>query len=115
MGKHTVQMRELMRELHLSAPHEGSIPEDFLPYELDVLLVLYTLLEEHKDNTALYTGLDQARQWLEGHLHAWLPLCIEKARSEGPRTAPLEHVFHILEAWIVSLNSKNSNANEENL
>ncbi len=101
MGEHTVQMRELMHELHLASPHEGCIPEDFLPYELEVLSILYSLLIEHKENQELYCALLEATTWLEGHLASWLPLFLVKARSQGKCSPPIEGVFSLLEYWLM--------------
>lgn len=100
MGEHTVQMRELMHELNLASPHEGSIPEDFLPYELEVLSILYTLLMEHQNNHDLYNALLEAIEWLEGHLASWLPLFLTKARSQEECSPPIAGVFTIMEHWL---------------
>lgn len=100
MGEHTVQMRELMHELGLAIPNEGSIPEDFLPYELEVLSILYTLLEEHKEKQELYNALLETIEWLEDHLASWLPLFMERARSQGACSPPIEGVFLLMEYWL---------------
>lgn len=100
MGEHTVQMRELIHSLGLASPHEGSIPEDFLPYELEVLSILYALLDEHKQNQEIHTALLQAIEWLEGHLALWLPLFVERARAQGPCSPAIEGVFLLMEYWL---------------
>lgn len=101
MGEHTVQMRSLMHELNLASPHEGSIPEDFLPYELEVLSILYTLLMEHEDNAELHNALLEAIEWLEEHIASWIPLFMAKARSKDACSPPLADVFAIMEHWLL--------------
>ncbi len=101
MSETTLNLRSLMQELHIAVPNEGSIPEDFLPFELDVLLYIDALLVEHADNTQLCKGLHEARTWLMEHLQTWVPLLIQRVHESGEMPAPLAQVVNILEDWLL--------------
>ncbi|MEG2171756.1 MAG: molecular chaperone TorD family protein [Desulfovibrionaceae bacterium] len=89
MGTGTLRVRALMHSLHLSVPHEGHDPDDFLPYELDLYLALTALSPAAVDA--------QARHWfLHEHLPHWLTLFIRQAQ-EANTTPAIALVLHLLE------------------
>lgn len=100
MGQSALQMRDLMHELGLCVPQEGSIPEDFLPYELDVLHILYTTKQQQQNNIPLCAALQEAEQWLMGHLVAWLPLFIKRVENVTNICAPIMCVMQILQQCV---------------
>lgn len=92
MGEYTVRMRKLMEELDLAVPtsvNGGSIPEDFLAYELEILIILNSLMGRSQNNKDLFKALAEERAWLENHLKAWIPLFIKKC-EESEKKLPLQ-------------------------
>lgn len=90
MGEYTVRMRKLMEELDLAVPtliNGGSIPEDFLSYELEILIILNNLMAQSQKNLELFHALEEERAWLERHLKAWIPLFIKKCEASEEKVA----------------------------
>ncbi len=103
MGQVTVSLRHLMEELHICVPIEGSIPEDFLPYEIDILLYIDGLIQKNIDNNDLVLGLNEARTWLIEHMQSWLMLFIQRVEVSCNVPTPLLQVIEQLKQWVSCL------------
>lgn len=109
MGEYTVRMRKLMEELDLAVPtliNGGSIPEDFLAYELEILIILNSLMTRSYENTVLYEALAKERTWLESHLKAWIPLFLKKcyeSEEKVPIQGAIKAILSLLEEQIKGL------------
>ena len=95
MGEAAVEMRRLCRALGL-APTDG-IPEDWLPIELELWLVLSILAEEEGE-----PAIFEARKKIEIHALSWIPFFIERLK-DGAREEELIFVAERLEEWLETL------------
>lgn len=90
MGAATLEVRELFAALCLAVPHEGSVPDDHLSFELDGWIALCSLLRSLPRDDAAHAGLLEARRWLlTEHMAAWIPAFLRSASSAPGQTPPL--------------------------
>lgn len=96
MGPVTLRVRALMYSVGLTVPREGHIPDDFLPYELD----LYLALNAQAATPPASPQEAQERHWfLHEHLPRWLPSFIGKARPEAAECPAIRLVLRVLEKF----------------
>lgn len=101
MGTATLEVRELFAALHLAVPHEGSVPDDHLSFELDGWIALCSLLRSLPRDDAAHAGLLEARRWLlTEHMAAWIPAFLRNALSASDPTPPLHLALAGLRCWL---------------
>lgn len=101
MGAVTLEVRKLFAALNLAVPHEGSVPDDHLVFELDGWIALSALLRTTPHNDAAHAGLLEARRWfLAEHMATWIPAFLSNAFSASDCTPPLHLALAGLRYWL---------------
>lgn len=94
MGASTLVIRNFYSSLGLNVPKKGAVPDDFISYELDALLVI---LHHHPQNSP-------ALEWLVlEHMMKWIPQFCEKCRQSGNTSFLILNMVNLLEATIENL------------
>jgi len=104
MGSSTLGVRKIYASLGLEVPCKGSIPDDFIAFELDAICAIMT--REKLDLTTL-------KQLISGHMTKWIPCFCERCRYEQSLFQPLEKIFIWLEFMINSLHMEISQKTNE--
>ena len=96
MGKSTLEIRELQHCLGRTTPEDG-LPDDFISYELDLFLLLRTLLTEQEP---LRSHARAALEWLlREHMQLWIPAFAAAVRNHTTSPLMLAAVGS-LEEWL---------------
>jgi TorA maturation chaperone TorD len=97
MSETTQRVKEIYTLIGLTNPHEGSVPDDFLGFELDAYYQLL-FLEEVKQ-------IDYLKQmrcyFLLEHMATWIFPFIEASRTKAKEPSPaIQQVLDMLEAFL---------------
>lgn len=95
-GETTLQVRTFYAKHGFLVPGNNSVPDDFLPYELDAALALRHLLRQSLDERvqASYTW------FVCEHMGAWLPPFGQRVRTVSDQLeAPIYLSLALLELW----------------
>jgi len=99
MGASTMHFRKFLQEMHTAVPGDGSLPDDFLPFELDAWVMAcdkYSTAEASAVKT-----LDEACRWLlHDHMGAWIPPFIHRALQGGDMHPALALALAALQFWL---------------
>ncbi|MCG8617892.1 MAG: molecular chaperone TorD family protein [Desulfobacterales bacterium] len=100
MGKSTLGIRQLYNSLGMQVPDPGALPDDFISYELDALLVI--LGQQPLDMKAL-------KSLVSRHMGAWVPAFCERCRQADRVPQPVRHMVDLLESLVHTLSQSITN------
>ncbi len=89
MGACTLEVRRLYQALGLATPE--SLPDDFLPFELEAWIILADLAEGDRDAR-------RAFHWLTAHLLSWLEHFTRRL-EQASLSPPMLKIMQALNCW----------------
>ncbi len=94
MTESTLSVRECYSLLGMEPPDKGRVPDDFISYELDALLIMLQIRPLN------YSGL----KWLVmEHMLNWIPKFCEKCRQAKNVSGPIIHMVDLLNSIVSDL------------
>ncbi len=94
MGASSLDVRKIYSSLGMQVPNKGALPDDFISYELDALIILLT---------AKPLNVSALQQLVIYHMIDWIPNFCQTCRSEKETAKPILNMVDLLENIVAEL------------